>query len=182
MHHAVPKCPKLNNKCEGIKISASLDLGSEVLSLYQSSFKKYVKCMIHPSITSKTEACSLLKLTAADDGQLPATMSVKLYMDILELKVPKLGFLITKDLNHILETEHHKSDLGRTFMGKIQWTQLRKILISDNHQEMLGQVMVGDKTPPICVTDKTTITVPGKINQCLRLHAWWNKHPTIIYL
>ena len=71
-----------------------------------SFWKKYLRPVISPSSTNKMEAHSLLKLTTANDGQLHINMYVKLDTDLLGLKVPKVGFLITKDPNHILDNEH----------------------------------------------------------------------------
>ena len=48
--------------------------------------QKYLKPIISPSSTSKTEASSLFKLTAANDGQLPIIIYVKLDIEFLGLK------------------------------------------------------------------------------------------------
>ena len=41
-------------------------------------------------------------------------------------------------------------------MVKMQLTHLKKAQISDDKPEILGQVIMGDKTQPICVLRNTT--------------------------
>ena len=56
--------------------------------------------------STKNKACSLFKLTAANDGQLPVILYIKLDMYLLGLKVLKVGFPITKDPDLILDNKH----------------------------------------------------------------------------
>ena len=49
----------------------------------------------------------MFRLTTANDGQLPIGMYLEIDVNFLGLKVLDVGFLITKDPNHILDEKHH---------------------------------------------------------------------------
>ena len=65
-----------------------------------------MKPVVRPSGEEKGEAHSLFRLTAANDGQLPVNMYVDLDVNLWELKVPDVRFLITKDPNSILDEKY----------------------------------------------------------------------------
>ena len=48
----------------------------------------------------KTESQSLFRLAIPNDGQVPIMMYTELDVNVLELKLPKVGFLTVEDLNN----------------------------------------------------------------------------------
>ena len=93
---SVAKYPILKIVCKGIKIPALSYSGSEVMLLCQSQFEKYLKSIISPSGTNKTETHSLFKLTAANNGQLSISMYVKLHMYFWDLMCQRWDFISPK--------------------------------------------------------------------------------------
>ena len=55
----------------------------------------------------EADACVLLILAMANDGQLPLKTCIKLDINFLQLKVPNVGFLILEEPNRVLEKKHH---------------------------------------------------------------------------
>ena len=64
--------------------------------LHQSFVDENLNPVVSPSIKEKGEDHSLLRLNAANDGQLPVSMYIELDINFLGLKVPDDRFLIKK--------------------------------------------------------------------------------------
>ena len=110
MHRAMATCPKINMGCGRKVISSLLDSGSHVTLIHQSFFKQEILPHIKPADGEKAKAHQLFQLTAANNGKLPVSMYVELDLDFLGIVVPKVGVLITQELNELLET-YHKTKL-----------------------------------------------------------------------
>ena len=81
-------------------IPSLLDSDSQVTLICQSFFEQEILPHIKPSDGEKAKAH---QLTAANNGKLPISMYVELNLDFLDIVVPKVGVLITKKPNELLE-------------------------------------------------------------------------------
>ena len=78
-------------------------------------FEKHLKSVVSPTSDKKGKPHSLFRLTAANDGQLPISKYVTMNANFLGLKVPDVGFLITKK-PHLIHEDAWSSwlDLDKT--------------------------------------------------------------------
>ena len=106
MQQAVAKCPKMCISAHGIQISSLLDSGSEVTLLQQSYFNKHILPKIKLAMGEKADAHTLVRLTAANNGQMPIRIYTELDFTFLGLKVLNVGVLITEKPNQVLDKEH----------------------------------------------------------------------------
>ena len=106
MQCAVAKCPKVCISTHGIQIPSLLDSGSEVTLLWQSYFDQHILPKIKLPTGEKADAHCLVKLTVANDGQMPIKMYTKLDLTFLGLKVLKVGVLIAEEPNQVLDKKH----------------------------------------------------------------------------
>ena len=120
MQRAMATCPKINMGCGRKKIPSLLDSGSQVTLIHQSFFEQEILPHIKPSDGEKANAHQLFQLTAANDGKLPISMYVELDLNFLGIVVPKVGVLITQELNELLET-CHKTKLP----GMVGWNLIK---------------------------------------------------------
>ena len=81
-----------------------LDPGSQFTLICQSFFEQEILPHIEPTDEEKAKAHQLFQLTAANNGELPISMYVELDLDFLGIVVPKVGVLITKEPNELLES------------------------------------------------------------------------------
>ena len=58
------------------------------------------------SLGELSEAHSLFKLSAANNGVMPVSRYFKVDVNLLGFRVPKVGFLVVKDPNTLLEPQH----------------------------------------------------------------------------
>ena len=120
MQRAMATCPKINMGCGKKKIPSLLDSGSQVTLIHQSFLEQEILPHIKPSDGEKAKAHQLFQLTAANNKKLPISMYVELDLDFLGIVVPKVGVLITKEPNELLET-HHKTKLP----GMVGWNLIK---------------------------------------------------------
>ena len=120
MQKAMATCPRINMGCGRKMIPSLLNSGSQVTLICQSFFKQEILPHIKPSDGEKVKAHQLFQLTAADNGKLPISMYVELDLDFLGIVVPKVGVLITKEPNELLES-CHKTKLP----GVVGWNLIK---------------------------------------------------------
>ena len=106
MQRAMATCPRINMGCGRKMIPSLLDSGSQVTLILQSFFKQEILPHIKPSDGEKAKAHQRFQLTADNNGKLPISMYVELDLDFLGIVVQKVGLLITKEPNELLETCH----------------------------------------------------------------------------
>ena len=120
MQRAMATCPRINMGCGREKIPSLLDSGSQVTLINQSFFEQEILPHNKTSDGEKAKAHQLFQLTAANNGKLPISMYVKLDLDFLGIVVPKVGVLVTKEPNELLET-CHKTKLS----GMVGWNLIK---------------------------------------------------------
>ena len=106
MQRAVATCPRIDMGCGRKMIPSLLDSGSQVTLTCKSFFEQEILPHIKSSDGEKAKVHQLFQLTAANNGKLPISMYVELDLDFLGIGVPKVGVLITKDPNELLESCH----------------------------------------------------------------------------
>ena len=106
MQRAVAICPRVNMGCGRKMIPSLLDSGSQVTLICQSFLEQEILPHIKPSDGEKAKVHQLFQLTAANNGKFPVSMHVQLDLYFLGIVVPKVGVLVTKEPNELLESCH----------------------------------------------------------------------------
>ena len=112
--------PKVKMGCRRKRIPSLLDSGSQVTLIHQSFFENEILPHIKPSDGEKAEVHQLCQLTAANQGKLPVSMYVELDLDFLDIVVPKVGVLITREPNELLDTCHRTK-----LPGMVGWNLIK---------------------------------------------------------
>ena len=222
MQRAIATCPKINMGCGRKVIPSLLDSGSQVTLICHSFFEQEILPHIKPADGEKVKAHQLFQLTAANNGKLPVSMYVELDLDFLGIVVPKVGVLITEELNELLETCHktklpgvvgwnliklayevfvknygvlclenfdcptgvspllfsqlcvyyhckagglHSDSVTLNIDGQQQLPKKKAQNFIINKDGLLGKVLVGNATQPICVPGNSALTIPGRLGK-----------------
>ena len=103
---AVAKCPKINLGYRGYQIPSLLDSGSDVSLIRQSYFNENLMHFVRAHSGEKSEVHTLFHLMAANDEQLPFTKYVELDLNFMGPIVPKVGILVLRDPNQLLDPRY----------------------------------------------------------------------------
>lgn len=95
LERAVGKCPEVEIHAGGVAIRCLLDTGSNVSTLTESFFKKY----LHGEDKDMHCTSKWLKITAANGLPLPYLGYVELDIQVMGLTIPGCGFLVIRDQN-----------------------------------------------------------------------------------
>ena len=106
MQRAVTKCPEINLGCKGYQIPSCLDPGTDVTLIWQSYFDENLMHLVKAHSDEKSEAHTLFHFMVANDEQLPITKYFELDLNFIGLIVPRVGILVTRDPNQLLDPEY----------------------------------------------------------------------------
>ena len=90
----------------GVNIPSLLDSGSMISLTWQTYFNSYVRLQLGPAEGAMAEVHNLFDLKSANGGRIPLSRNVKLDVEFLGLRVPRVRFLITQNPNEVLDPEH----------------------------------------------------------------------------
>ena len=106
MKRAVSMCPTVNLNVQGKEVPSLMDLGSMVTLVREGYFEKNILPVLKTLPGELSEAHSLFKLSAANNGVMPVSRYFKADINLHGFRVPKVGFLVVKDPNTLLEPQH----------------------------------------------------------------------------
>ena len=106
MQRAVSSCPKVTLNVQGKGVPSLLDSGSMVTLIWEGYFEKNILPLLKASLGELSEAHSLFKLSAANNSAMPVSKYFEADIEILGFPVPRVGFLVVKDPNTLLEPQH----------------------------------------------------------------------------
>ena len=112
MQRAVSGCPKVTLEILGKGVPSLLDLGSMVTLIWEGYFEKNILPLLKASSGKLSEAHSLFKLSAANNSAMPVPRYFEADITILGFLVPRVGFLVVRDPNKLLEPQHSTQLLG----------------------------------------------------------------------
>ena len=90
---------------------------------------RYFRQQLGPAEGAVAEAHNLFDLKSANGGGIPLSRYVELDVEFLGLKVPRVGFLITQNLNEVFNPEH------KTRLPSIVGLELGEVGLWRIHQE-----------------------------------------------
>ena len=106
MKRAVSTCPTVNLNIQGREVPSLMDSGSMVILVQEGYFEKNILPMLKTLLGELSEAHSLFKLSAANNGVMLVSRYFEVDVNLLGFRVPKIGFLVVKDPNILLEPQH----------------------------------------------------------------------------
>ena len=106
MKRAVSTCPTVNLIIQGKEVPSLMDLGSMVTLIWEGYFEKNILPILKASLGELSEAHSLFKLLTTNNGAMPVSRYFEADINLLGFRVPKLGSLVVKDPNTLLEPQH----------------------------------------------------------------------------
>ena len=112
MQRAVSGCPKVTLEVLGKGVPSPLDSGSMVTLIWEGYFEKNILPLLKTSSGELSEAHSLLKLSAADNSEMLMSRYFEANIKILGFSIPRIGFLVVRDPNKLLELQHSTQLLG----------------------------------------------------------------------
>ena len=104
MKRAVSTCPTVNLNVQGKEVPSLMDSGSMV-TLIQEGYFKNILPILKASLGELSEAHSLFKLSAANNGAMPVSRYFETDISLLGFRVTKVEFLVVKDPNTLLEPQ-----------------------------------------------------------------------------
>ena len=90
----------------GENMPSLLDSGSIVSLMQQTYFNRYFRPWLGPAEGAVVEAHNLFDLKSVNGGGIPLSRYIELDVEVLGMKVPRVGFLITQNPNEVLDPEH----------------------------------------------------------------------------
>ena len=106
MKRAVSTCPTINLNVQGKEVPSLVDSGSVVTLIREGYFEKNILPILKAALGELSKAHSLFKLLAANNGAMPVSKYFETDINLLGFRVPKVGFLVVKDPNTLLEPQH----------------------------------------------------------------------------
>ena len=110
---------KINLGYKGYQIPSLLDSGHDVTLILQSYFDENLMHLVRAHSGEKSESHTLFHLMVANDEQLPITKYVELDLTFMGFIVPRVGILVTRDPNQLLDPKHQTR-----LPGVVQWNLL----------------------------------------------------------
>ena len=106
MKWAVAKCPSFELKIMSESVPLLLDSSSMASLLWQDHFNRYFRLQLEPAESSVADPYYMFNLTCASGRPILLSRYVKLDMEFLRLQVQRVRFLITQNLNKVLDPRH----------------------------------------------------------------------------
>ena len=100
----------------GYENPSLLDSGSDVTFIWQSYFDENLMHLAKAHSGEKSEAHTLFHLTVANNEQLPISKYVELDLNFMGHMVPRVGILVTRDPNQLLDPKHQTQ-----LSGIVRW-------------------------------------------------------------
>ena len=107
MERAVSQCPAVPMDLLGQRVPSLLDSGSMVTLIHEGYFVKHVQLLLNKSSSKMAEAHSLFWLSAANNEIVPVSKYFEADVTLLGFRIPRVGFLVVKDPNVLLEPQHN---------------------------------------------------------------------------
>ena len=107
MKRAVSQCPAVPMDLLGREVPSLLDSGSMVTLIREGYFVKHIQPLLNKSSSKMAEAHSLFRLSAANNEIMPVSKYFEADVTLLGFRIPRVGFLVVKDLNVLLEPQHN---------------------------------------------------------------------------
>ena len=104
---AVSQCPAIPMDLLGQEVSSLLDSGSMVTLIREGYFIKHIQPLLKKSSSKMAEAHSLFRLSAANNEIMPVSKYFEADISVLGFRIPRVGFLVVKDPNVLLEPQHN---------------------------------------------------------------------------
>ena len=104
---AVSQCPVIPMDLFGQDEPSLLDSGSMVTLIREGYFTKHIQPLLKKSSSKMAEAHSLFQLSAANNEIMPVSKYFEADISILGFRIPRVGFLVVKDPNVLLESQHN---------------------------------------------------------------------------
>ena len=112
MKRAVSTCPTVNLNVQGREVPSLMDSRSMVTLIWEGYFEKNILPILKALPGDLSEAYSLFKLSVANNGAMPVSRYFEADINLLGFRVPKVGFLVVKDPNTLLEPQCATQLLG----------------------------------------------------------------------
>ena len=107
MQRAVSQCPAVPMDLLGQQVPSLLNSGSMVTLICEGYFSKYIQPFLNKSSSKLAEAHSLFRLSAANNEIMPVSKYFEADVTRLGFRIPRVGFLVVKDPNVLLEPQHN---------------------------------------------------------------------------
>ena len=104
---AVSQCPAIPMDLFGRDVPSLLNSGSMVMLIREGYFTKHIQPLLKKSSSKMAEAHSLFRLSAANNEIMPVSKYFEADVSILGFQIPRVGFLVVKDPNVLLEPQHN---------------------------------------------------------------------------
>ena len=112
MQRAVSQCPAIPMDLLGRKVPSLLDSGSMVTLIHEGYFTKNIQPLLGKSSGKLAEAHSMFRLSAANNEVMPVLKYFEADVTLLGFRIPRVGFLVVKDPNVLLEPQYSTQLLG----------------------------------------------------------------------
>ena len=112
MQRAVSQCPAVSMDLLGRQVPSLLDSGSMVTLIREGYFTKNIQPLLNKSSSKLAKAHSMFRLSGANNEIMPVSKYFEANVTLLGFQIPRVGFLIVKDPNVLLEPQHSAQLLG----------------------------------------------------------------------
>ena len=106
MQRAVSQCPAVPMDLFGQEVPSLLDSGSMVTLIREGYFIKNIQPLLSKSSSKLAKAHSMFRLSAANNEIMPVSKYFEADVTLLGFRIPRVGFLVVKDPNALLEPQY----------------------------------------------------------------------------
>ena len=107
MQRAVLQCPAVPMDLLGRQVPSLLNSGSMVTLIREGYFIKNIQPLLKKTSSNLAEAHSMFRLSAANNEIMSVSKYFEADVTLLGFRIPRVGFLIVKDPNVLLEPQHN---------------------------------------------------------------------------
>ena len=112
MQRVVSQCPAILMDLLGRKVPSLLDSGSMVTLIREGYFPKNIQPLLGKSLGKLAKAHSMFQLSATNNEVMPVSKYFEADVTLLGFRIPRVGFLVVKDSNVLLEPQYSTQLLG----------------------------------------------------------------------
>ena len=112
MKRAVSQCPAIPMDLLGQKVPSLLNSGSMVTLICEGYFTKNIQPLLAKSSGKLAGAHSMFRLSATNNEVMPVLKYFEADVTLLGFRIPRVGFLVVKDPNVLLEPQYSTQLLG----------------------------------------------------------------------
>ena len=105
MQRAVSQCPAVPMDLLGQQVPSLLNSGSMVTLICEGYFTKNIQPLLNKSSSKLAEAHTMFRLSAANNEIMPVSKYFEADVTLLGFQIPRVGLLIVKDPNVLLEPQ-----------------------------------------------------------------------------